>query len=397
MSTAVQTQASIPNHHASACGPTVLLNDFKRQWAAIGQDVLAAVSRVGESGWYVLGEEVNCFEQELATYWTLRHATGVANGMDALEISLRILGCNPGDRVLTTPLSAFATTLAIVKLGAIPVFVDTDERGLINLDRCEELLSSRPDIRFFVPVHLYGHALDLEVLADLRHRFGLKIVEDCAQSAGAKFRGANTGTAGQLAATSFYPTKNLGAMGDGGAILTNETAFDTQARVLRFYGETSRYRHEQIGYNSRLDEVQAALLRDACLPRMNQWIARRREIATAYQSGIDHPSVRLPGTPCGSESSWHLFPIHVPSQRRTDFMEHLKTRGISSGIHYPTAIPDQPALAQVPHELADPCDVARMIAASEVSLPIHPYMTNHEVDHVIDAVNHWRSAHQQHE
>lgn len=358
------------------------MNDFRRQWADIGSDVLAAVERTGQSGWYVLGEEVKQFEDALAAHWGLRHAIGVANGMDAIEIGLRVLGCGPGDRVLTTPLSAFATTLAIVKVGATPVFVDTDKRGLIDLERCRKILRERRDVRYFVPVHLYGHALDRTAFEELRDDFAPCIVEDCAQSAG-----TCTGTVGQIAATSFYPTKNLGAMGDGGAILTNDAGLDKQARVLRFYGETSRYCHKEIGYNSRLDEVQAALLRDACLPRLQCWVQRRREIAAAYNATIGNREIALPGAPAHSESSWHLFPVHVAPERRDAFLAHLKASGIAAGVHYPTAIPDQPAMAHVRYEMADECTNARRICASEVSLPIHPFMTDREVRMVIDAVD----------
>jgi dTDP-3-amino-3,4,6-trideoxy-alpha-D-glucose transaminase len=313
--------------------------------------------------------------------------------MDALEIGLRTLGCKPGDRVLTTPLSAFATTLAIVKLGAIPVFVDTDEHGLIDLVRCHDLLRRRRDIAYFVPVHLYGHALDRESLDWIRHEFGIKIVEDCAQSAGAQSKGRPTGAVGDVAATSFYPTKNLGAMGDGGAILTNNPQLAGKAQVLRFYGETERYRHEEIGYNSRLDEVQAALLRDACLPRMQRWIERRKQIASAYNAGIRNREVCLLGAPEGSRSSWHLFPVHVAPDRRAAFLEHLKASGVGAGIHYPLAIPDQPAMRGVRFEMADECALAREICASEVSLPIHPYLTDQEVGRVIDAVNAFARLH----
>jgi dTDP-3-amino-3,4,6-trideoxy-alpha-D-glucose transaminase len=367
--------------------PTILANDFQRQWADIGPDVASAVERVGRSGWYILGKEVEGFEKELAAQWGLEHAIGLANGMDAIEIGLRVLGCGPGDRVLTTPLSAFATTLAIVRLGAVPVYVDTDEHGLIDITRCYDLLRERGDISYFVPVHLYGHALDREGLRWLRDEFRLKIVEDCAQSVGASHSGSPTGRIGQVASTSFYPTKNLGAMGDGGALLTNDPQVAEKARVLRFYGETARYRHEEIGHNSRLDEVQAAILRDACMPRLSRWIERRGEIADAYNSRIRNREIGLPGTPEGSRSSWHLFPIHVEPARRAELMEHLKVSGVGAGIHYPTAIPDQPAMTSVKFEMADECALARQICASEVSLPIHPYLTDEEVDRVIDAVN----------
>lgn len=364
-------------------------NDFQRQWEDIQAQALAAFQRVGGSGWYILGREVTEFESSLASYWGRRHAIGVASGLDAIEISLRILGCLPGDPVLTTPLSAFATTLAILKIGAVPVFVDTDDRGLIDLERCHDLLWRRPDIRYFVPVHLYGHALDMAKLHQLRKDLDLKIVEDCAQSIGARSHGEATGSAGQLAATSFYPTKNLGAMGDGGAILTNDPEHQRTAAALRDYGQSAKYKHELIGYNSRLDELQAALLNDAMMPRLNHWIERRRATAAAYLEGIHHPDVHCPGAPEGSESCCHLFPVLVPAGRKADFLTHMKKCGVMPGEHYPVAIPDQPALSHVPYELHDDCATARRIASSEVSLPIHPYLTSEEVERVIAAVNSW--------
>ncbi len=343
-------------------------NDFRRQWEDLREDALAAFEKVGASGWYVLGDEVRAFEDALAALWGFPHAAGVASGLDAIEIALRALGCRPGDRVLTTPISAFATTLAIVKIGAVPVFVDTDDQGLIDLVRCGELLKKRSDIRFFVPVHLYGFALDPSALRRLRDEHGLSMVEDCAQSLKA---------AGDLAATSFYPTKNLGAMGDGGAILMKDAALDTRVRALRDYGQTAKYQHDFIGYNSRLDELQAAYLRRACLPRLERWLSRRREIAAAYLQGIRNPAVRLPNPPKGSAPSWHLFPIWIDPARRTGF----------GAIHYPIAIPDQKALRDVQFEEPEPCKNARRLCASEVSLPIHPYLNDSEVAEVIAAVN----------
>ena len=330
---------------------------------------MSAFEKVGAGGWYILGEEVRAFETELAALWGFPHAAGVASGLDAIEIALRALGCGPGDRVLTTPVSAFATTLAIVKTGAVPVFVDTDQHGLIDLARCEALLKRRSDIRFFVPVHLYGFTLDPGALRRLRDAYGLMMVEDCAQSLKA---------AGDLAATSFYPTKNLGAMGDGGAILMHDPALDTRVRALRDYGQTAKYRHDLIGSNSRLDELQAAFLRRACLPRLERWTSRRREIAAAYLKGIRNPGVRLPALPKGSEPSWHLFPVWIDPERRDSCM---------FPVHYPCAIPDQKALGGVPFEVPDGCENARRLCASEVSLPIHPYLDDAEVAEVIAAVN----------
>ena len=384
-------------------------NDLGRQWRHLGPALTAVFEDVGESGWYILGREVSAFEEKLARLWGLGHAIGVASGLDAIEISLRLLGCQAGDKVLTTPLSAFATTLAILKIGAVPVFVDCDASGLISLDACEELLEKAPEIRHFVPVHLYGHSLDLNRLRHLRDRFHLRIVEDCAQSIGACWRGLNerirTGTVGQIAATSFYPTKNLGAFGDGGAILTSDSKLAERARQFRDYGQTAKYRHELIGYNSRLDELQAALLGRVLLPEVEGWIQKRRKIARTYLAGIKHAEIVPLGAETvadgvavgianrnavGSESCWHLFPVTVSPERKAAFLNYLKENWITPGEHYPIAIPDQPAMAHAPYE-EHGCDAARLLGASEVSLPIHPYMTEEEVEHVIETCNRWRA------
>jgi dTDP-3-amino-3,4,6-trideoxy-alpha-D-glucose transaminase len=365
-------------------------NDFQRQWQDIQNDALAAFKQVGESGWYILGNELRDFEAALASYWGLKHAAGVASGLDAIEISLRLLGCQSGDAVLTTPISAFATTLAILKIGAVPVYVDTDERGLLNLDRCRDLFWRRPDIRYFVPVHLFGHSLDVAAMRQMREEFNVHIVEDCAQSIGARYKGEASGTAGQFAAVSFYPTKNLGAMGDGGAILTDHPEWHAQALTLRDYGQTAKYRHETVGYNSRLDELQAALLKRAILTRLKGWVERRRAIANTYLAGIRHPDIRCAGRPEFSESSWHLFPVLASAGRKAPFVEYLKSSGVTPGEHYPSIIPDQPVMAHVAFEFADDCQTARRFAASEVSLPIHPYLTDEEVARVIEVVNAWK-------
>jgi dTDP-4-amino-4,6-dideoxygalactose transaminase len=358
-------------------------SDFTRQWADTREDLTAAFLATAASGRYVLGREVEQFERELAAVWGMPRAVGVASGLDAIEISLRALGCKAGDKVLTTPLSAFATTLAIVKLGAVPVFADVDGYGLIDLDQARQAIERDPSIRYFVPVHLYGHALDRERLAGLRRDFDVVIVEDCAQSIGACWRGSPAGSAGHAAATSFYPTKNLGAMGEGGAILSSDESFLDQVRMLRDYGQRSKFHHAAIGYNSRLDELQAAMMRRAGMPRLSRWIARRREIAARYIREIRNASVRVPGVPPGSQSSWHQFP--VLAARKGEFVKHLNRCGIAPGEHYPVAIPDQEA--RFAFEIAGTVDRAREFCASEVSLPVHPYLTDEEAAAVIDAVN----------
>jgi dTDP-3-amino-3,4,6-trideoxy-alpha-D-glucose transaminase len=365
------------------------LNDFKRQWADTSADALAAFQEIGASGWYILGREVREFEEALARYWGVSHVIGVASGLDAIEISLKALGCGPGDKVLTTPLSAFATALAILNLGAVPVFVDTDEYGQIDLDACQAVFESRPDIRFFVPVHLYGHALDMARLQALRERFDCLMVEDCVQSIGARFNGTVTGSAGQMSALSFYPTKNLGALGDGGAVLTNHEEYARLARMLRDYGQGAKYRHEVVGYNSRLDELHAGLLRRVSLGRLPAWTEARRRIAAAYIAGIGNPAIHVPGAPAGSHSCWHLFPVLMHPERKRDFMAWLASQEIGCGEHYPISIPDQPAMDGVKFEVIGSLGTAQRICRSEVSLPIHPYLQDAEIARVIEACNQW--------
>ncbi len=370
----------------------ILLNDFKRLWADSGESVLAAVRRVGESGWYVLGREVEGFEKALAARLGRGHAIGCASGLDAIEIGLRALDVVPGTKVLTTPLSAFATTLAIVRAGAVPVFVDVDERGLLDLDLCRTALAADPAIRAMVPVHLFGHALDLKALAELRDRFDLVVVEDCAQAIGAVHAGQQVGSVGQASALSFYPTKNLGALGDGGAVTTDDAGVAARCRSLRDYGQSERYVHDQLGMNSRLDELHAAILEHAFLPRLATWTARRREVAETYLGRIHHPEVRLPDLPSSEASVWHLFPVRVPSQRRASFMDHARACGVLTAIHYPRLIPEQPALRGQPFEVRTPLSRAGALAACEVSLPIHPFLTDGEVSRVVSAVCTWPAA-----
>jgi dTDP-4-amino-4,6-dideoxygalactose transaminase len=368
----------------------IRMNDFKRQWAETRDDAMAAFAAVGESGWYILGAEVRAFEDELARHWGIPHAVGVGSGLDAIEISLRVLGCGPGDRVLTGPISAFATALAILRIGAVPVFVDCDAFGLADLDRCRAALKNDRSIRFFAPVHLYGHALDSERLRALGVDFECAIVEDCAQSIGATHGGRPTGSSGHMAATSFYPTKNLGALGDGGAILSPDAGRAAAARMWRDYGQGAKYRHDVIGYNSRLDELQAAILRRAHLGRLDHWTAARRRVAAAYLSGIRNPAITIMGAPAGSDSCWHLFPVLVDPARKTDFLGWLNENQVAYAEHYPIALPDQPSMAGATFRIEGGLETARRICRSEVSIPIHPYLKADEVERVIAVCNAWR-------
>jgi dTDP-3-amino-3,4,6-trideoxy-alpha-D-glucose transaminase len=367
----------------------ILLNDFVAQWREVRTDAIAAFERVGQSGWLILGKEVEAFEAELASFWGIPYVVGCGSGLDAIELGLRVLGLCPGDKVLTTPLSAFATTLAIVRAGGVPVFVDVDASGLIDLNRASEAASKDAAIKFLVPVHLYGHALDGEQLASVARAYALEVVEDCAQAIGAFSRGTPVGAVGRVAATSFYPTKNLGAMGDAGAVLCREASLATELRSLRDYGQTAKYVHARLGANSRLDELQAALMRSAFLPRLAQHTERRRTIAEHYRDNIRSSALTLPPPPPGSQSVWHLFPVLVQG-KRDEFAAYLQQLGVSCGLHYPVLIPDQDALANVRHERADELLGARKFARSEISLPIHPYLTDAEVERVVAACNGWK-------
>lgn len=371
----------------------VRLNEFSRQWEATGREVLSALERVGAGGRYILGERVAAFERDLAASWPSGFAVGVGSGLDALEIGLRALGIGPGDRILTTPLSAFATTLAILRVGATPVFVDTDAGGLIDLERCREVLRRDAGVRLLLPVHLYGHAVDLDALGALADEFGVGVLEDCAQSIGAKWRGRSTGTVGAVAATSFYPTKNLGALGDAGAVLTSSPTIAERARALRHYGQSAPYAHDALGLNSRLDELQAAILGEVLLPRLPEGLRRRRATARRYREEIRHEHIALPPVPAGSDSCWHLFPVLVAAERRTSLMEHLRSRGVESAVHYPRLIPEQKALIDYGRfEIAGELAQARRFAEGEVSLPVHPHLTEAEIAHVIACCNDWRAA-----
>ncbi len=247
--------------------------------------------------------------------------------------------------MLTTPLTAFATTLAILRAGGVPVFADVDEHGVLDLDRCDALLRKREDIRYCVPVHLYGQSIDLRRLRKLKQKFGLRIVEDAAQAHGASFKREPVGSVGDVTAYSFYPTKNLGALGDAGAIACHSELVAARVRSLRDYGQSARYVHNELGLNSRLDELHAAILSEAFLPRLKAWTERRQQIARQYCKALSGAAV-VPLPIADVEGCvYHLFPIRVRAGKRDHFREFLSVAGIDTGVHYPTLTFAQPAIA----------------------------------------------------
>jgi dTDP-4-amino-4,6-dideoxygalactose transaminase len=369
----------------------VKANNFDRMWSDHGPEICNALRVVGESGWYILGQEVRSFEEKLAEYCRTKYAVGCGNGMDALEMSLRALGLQVGQKVLTTPLSAFATTLAIIRAGGVPVFCDVDENGLMDLNCAEDCLAENLDIKFLIPVHLYGHAMDMVRVRDLRERYHIVVIEDAAQAIGAQRNGEVVGSAGHTTCFSFYPTKNLGALGDGGAVVTNDVQIYVSLQQLRNYGQHERYVHNIIGMNSRLDEIHAAILCRVLLPKLPEATKRRQEIARLYCSGLDHHSVEVRPGPEINGSVWHLFPIMVPADKRLLFLGWLRSAGIDADVHYPLLINEQGAMsllstAPIVH---GSLSRAKEFVSREVSLPINPYLTDQEVEYVIGKVNSW--------
>jgi dTDP-4-amino-4,6-dideoxygalactose transaminase len=340
--------------------------------------VAAAVDRVVASGWYILGPEVEAFEAEFAKASGAAHAVAVGTGTDAIALMLRALDVGEGDEVITSPLSAAFSALAVIMAGARPVFADIDAQRL-TLDPARVESAIGPRTRAIMPVHLYGQAADMRPLEAIARQHRLLLVEDAAQAHLATSEGRPVGMIGRAGAFSFYPTKNLGALGDGGAVVTNDADLAARIRRLRNGGQSVRYQHIEPGVNSRLDELQAAILR-ARLPFLPNWTARRRAIAHRYREELTGAEVHLPGE-FDAGHVYHLFP--VLTGHRAAFQAHLASRSVETLIHYPIPITRQPALAEFEPAL---CPVADQICNEVVSLPLYPALADHEVSLVIEGV-----------
>ena len=345
--------------------------------------VRLAVDRVLASGWFVLGPEVEAFESEFALACGAKHAVGVGTGTDAIALTLRALGIGPGDEVITTPLSAAYTALAVMMTGARPVFADI-EPARLTVDAAAVARAVTSRTKAILPVHLYGQAADMSAIERVASRHGLAIDEDWCQAHLATSDGRPVGTIGHAGAFSFYPTKNLGAVGDGGAIITNDGSLAASLRRLRNGGQVDRYRHETFGVNSRLDELQAAILR-ARLPFLKTWTERRRTLARRYREELESSPVSLlPERDRGHV--YHLFVVRVPPEDtggRDALQRYLRTRAIETLVHYPVPIPEQPALAT---EQPAACPVAAAACNEVLSLPLHPGLGEGDVRAVAAAV-----------
>ncbi len=366
----------------------ILMNDFKAEPAELREEMLGAAQRVLESGWYILGNEVVAFEKQWADVCGVPYAVGVGNGMDAIEIALRGLDIGPSDEVITTPMTAFATVLAIIRSGATPVLADIHpETALLSIDSAARCVT--PRTKAVVLVHLYGQIRGMDAWVAFCRKHDIALVEDCAQAHLATWNGQVAGSFGLAGAYSFYPTKNLGAPGDAGILVTQDEGIAKRGTTLRNYGQSVRYHHPELGLNSRLDEIQAAMLsvRLKWLPEFTQ---RRREIASAYYANINHPQVRLLAAPEGGASHvYHLFVIIC--EKRDALQSYLQLHGVQTFIHYPVPMHYQDPCIKLSH---DPKGLqnSEKHAATCLSLPCHPQMENKDVVTVIDAVNSFKGS-----
>jgi dTDP-3-amino-3,4,6-trideoxy-alpha-D-glucose transaminase len=354
--------------------------DLGREGAAIRAELDAAIGRVLDSGRFLLGEEGRAFEEEFAAGMGAEHAVGVASGTDAVELALRAVGIGPGDEVVTQANTCVPTVTAIVRAGGTPVLCDVDPgSAVMDLDSLADAMGERT--RAVVPVHLYGQCADTEAIVELCEPRGIAVVEDCAQAHGASLRGRPAGTIGAAGAFSFYPTKNLGAFGDGGAVVTGIKEIAARLRLLRHYGQTDRYRHETFGVNSRLDELQAAVLR-AKLPHLGEWTKRRREIAARYTAALVDTPVEPLAELADRRHVFHLYVVRAPDRYR--LQADLDAKGIATLIHYPIPIHRQPPFADL--AAGRSLENAEALCESVLSLPLYPGLTDEQVEAVASAV-----------
>ena len=356
--------------------------DMKSPYRELKQELDDAYRRVMESGWYILGEEVEAFEHEFAAYCVVRYCIGLGNGLEALHLILRAYGIGAGDEVIVPSNTYIATWLGVSYSGARPVPVEPDARTY-NLDPNRVEAAITPRTRAILPVHLYGQPADMDPLMALADKYNLKVIEDAAQAQGASYKGRASGSLGHAAGFSFYPGKNLGALGDAGAVVTDDETVAEQVRMLRNYGSKIKYYNDLKGYNSRLDEMQAAFLR-VKLTHLDEWNQRRTKLAACYLRDLaDLPDLVLPRSLDEADPIWHIFPVLHP--KRDDLQKHLKSKGVNTLIHYPVP----PHLSGAYGDLnmsAGAFPIAEQIASSELSLPIGPHLSLEDAEYVVGSV-----------
>ena len=356
--------------------------NMKAPYEELRTELNEAIQRVASSGWFILGPEVDAFEEDYARYCGAAHCVALANGLDALHLALRAMGIRPGDEVIVPSNTYIATWLAVSQCGATPVPVEPVE-GTYNIDpaRIEAAITSRTKV--VLPVHLYGQPADMDAILAVARRHGLQVLEDGAQAHGARYKGTRIGAHGDAVAWSMYPGKNLGAMGDAGAVTTNDATLADRIRVLRNYGSRVKYVNEVQGFNSRLDPIQAAVLR-VKLRYLDAWNMRRARVAAVYEAQLNHAAVIHPQVPAWAEPAWHLYVIRHP--RRDELHAALKEAGIDTLIHYPIPPHSQQAYAGTGLITGD-FPLAEGMAAELLSLPIGPHIRDQDVATVAEQVN----------
>ncbi|RPF54211.1 DegT/DnrJ/EryC1/StrS family aminotransferase [Aquisalibacillus elongatus] len=350
------------------------------------EEILNEVERVIDSGKFIMGPDVTEFENEVSTYLGIKHAIGVNSGTDALVIGLKAAGIGVGDEVITTSFTFFATAEAISQVGAKPVFVDVEEDSYnIDVSLIEKQVNE--NTKAVIPVHLYGHAVDMDPLMNIADKYDLKIVEDVAQAFGSDYKGSKVGTIGDVGCFSFFPTKNLGAYGDGGLITTNSDEIAEIAKMLRVHGSKKKYHNEILGFNSRLDSIQAAILR-VKLRRIDEWNEGRKRVANKYIEILDgNENVVLPKSKYYTNHVFHQFTIRVKNGMRDSLQNHLKDEGISTMIYYPVPVHELPLYN---HDINLP--ITNKLKDDALSLPIYPHMSDEIVEKVVSKIiNYLRS------
>jgi dTDP-4-amino-4,6-dideoxygalactose transaminase len=373
----------------------VPFNDLKRQYQRIEKEILAATKRVYERGSYILGEEVSAFEKEFARYCGVRYGVGVGSGTEALSLSLKAAGIGEGDEVVTSANSFISTALAISFTGAKPLFVDIDYRTY-NMDPngLELFLKRRmaragwKKVKAILPVHLYGHPAEMNSILEIANQYGLLVIEDACQAHGAMYGGKRTGSFGALGCFSFYPTKNLGGYGDGGMVVTNHLRFYEKLRLLRCYGEKRKYEHRIKGGNSRLDELQAAVLR-VKLKYLDQWNEERREKASRFSARLASLGIVCPLERKGSRHVYHLYVVRTG--KRDALQGFLKKRGIDTLIHYPIPIHQQKAFKELGYRRGD-LPLTEQYSRKILSLPFFPEIKESEMEEVARGIQHFMEA-----
>ena len=355
--------------------------DLKRQYNALKIEIDAAVSDVLEKTQFILGPNVTKLEEEVAAYHCLPYAAGVANGTDALLLALRACGIKSGDEVITTPFTFIATAEVVAQLGATPVFVDIRlDTFNIDPDLIEEKIT--PQTKAIIPVHLFGHPADMEPIMQIAAKHNLKVIEDCAQSFGAKYKNQRTGTIGDVGCFSFFPSKNLGCYGDGGMVITKDETIARRVKMLRNHGSEVRYHHSEVGCNSRLDEIQAAILR-VKLKYIDQFNEARRNNAAAYCAALDNKNIILPTASKDSEHVFHQFTIRV--QNRDAIVQALTEKGIASAVYYPVPLHQQEVFVKLYNDSTS-LPVSETCAGEVLSLPMFPELSGEEIQRIAGVI-----------